>query len=106
MKTHIKKGDNVKVIAGKDKGESGRVLSIDPVKYRARVEGVNMIKKHNKPSAENPDGGIVELEGSIHISNLMVIDSEGNATRIRRTKNKDGQAVRVSVKSKSGEEIK
>lgn len=104
MKIHIKKGDNVKVIAGKAKGKTGRVLSVDAVKYRARVEEVNMIKKHNKPNAENPEGGIVELEGSIHLSNLMVVDSKGEATRIARAKDKDGKSIRMS--KKSGEEIK
>ena len=104
MKIHIKKGDNVKVLAGQGKGKTGRVLSIDAEKYRARVEGVNLIKKHNKPSAENPDGGIIELEGSINVSNLMVVDSTGEATRISRGKDKKGNSVRIS--KKSGEEIK
>tara|TARA_B100000508_G_C11465610_1_gene282003 strand:- start:13032 stop:13352 length:321 start_codon:yes stop_codon:yes gene_type:complete len=106
MKIHIKKDDTVKVLAGEGKGKTGRVLSVDAAKYRARVEGVNMIKKHNKPSAENPDGGIVEMEGTIHVSNLMLVDSSGEATRIRRGKNDKGNSVRISVKSKSGEEIK
>lgn len=104
MKIQIKKGDTVKVIAGSSRGQSGRVLSVDSDKYRARVEGVNMMKKHNKPSAQNPDGGIVELEGSIHISNLMLVDAAGTATRVSRSKNDKGNSVRVS--KKSGEEIK
>jgi large subunit ribosomal protein L24 len=104
MKIHIKKGDNVKVIAGASKGKTGRVLSVDAEKYRARVEEVNMIKKHNKPSAENPDGGIVEIEGSIHLSNLMIVDSKGDVTRVGRGKDKDGKSIRIT--KKSGEEIK
>ncbi|MGB0403007.1 MAG: 50S ribosomal protein L24 [Salibacteraceae bacterium] len=104
MKIQIKKGDTVKVIAGSSRGRSGRVLSVDAEKYRARVEGVNMMKKHNKPSAQNPDGGIVELEGSIHISNLMLVDAAGTATRVSRSKNDKGNSVRIS--KKSGEEIK
>lgn len=103
MKLYIKKGDNVKVIAGDNKGATGRVLAIDTDKYRATVEGVNMIKVHNKPSAQSPEGGIVEREGTINISNLMVIDAKENATRIGRGVNKSGKSVRVS--KKSGEEI-
>ena len=103
MKLYIKKGDNVKVIAGDNKGATGRVLAIDSDKYRATVEGVNMIKVHNKPSAQSPEGGIVEKEGTINISNLMVIDAKDNATRIGRGVDKSGKSVRVS--KKSGEEI-
>lgn len=103
MKLYIKKGDNVKVIAGDNKGATGRVLAIDTDKYRATVEGVNMIKVHNKPSAQSPEGGIVEREGTINISNLMVIDAKENASRIGRGVNKSGKSVRVS--KKSGEEI-
>jgi large subunit ribosomal protein L24 len=63
-----------------------------------------MVKKHNKPSAESPDGGIVEMEGTVHVSNLMVVDSSGTASRIKRGKNEKGNSIRVSVKT--GEEIK
>ena len=104
MKLHIKKGDNVKVIAGDNKGATGRVMAIDIDKYRATVEGVNMIKVHNKPSAQSPEGGIIEKEGTINISNLMLVDAAGNATRVGRGKNNDGKSVRIS--KKSGEEIK
>lgn len=104
MKLHIKKGDNVKVIAGENKGKTGRVLSVDPTKFRAVVEEVNMIKRHVKPSAQNPDGGIVEKEGTIHISNLMVVDGSGNVSRVGRSKDKDGKSVRTY--KKTGEEIK
>lgn len=103
QKLHIKVGDTVKVLAGEANGQEGTVLSIDRKKMRARVEGVNIVKKHQKPSAANPQGGIVEFEGSIHVSNLMVVQN-GQASRIGRKLNKDGKLVRYS--KKSGEEIK
>lgn len=103
-KLHIKKGDIVIINAGEDKGKEGKVLSVDPKKQRAIVEGANMISKHTKPSAANPNGGIIKKEASIHISNLNVKDPKtGTATRIgRRLEN--GKLVRYS--KKSGEEIK
>lgn len=104
VKVHIKKGDTVKVIAGESKGQQGRVLSVDRVKYRALVEGLNIVSVHTKPSAKNQDGGIVKKEAPIHISNLMVVDGKGNATRISRQTNSTGKLVRISKKSK--EEIK
>jgi large subunit ribosomal protein L24 len=103
MKLAIKKGDIVKVIAGDSKGSSGRVLSIDKTKMRAAVEGVNMIKRHTKPSAAHPDGGIVEKEGTIHVSNLMFAGVTGENTRIGRKLNKDGKSIRYS--KKTGEEV-
>lgn len=103
-KLHIKKGDIVKVIAGNERGQQGKVLSIDRKKMRALVEGLNMISKHTKPNAANPQGGIVKQEAPIHISNLMVIDGKGNATRIGRKLNDDNTLVRYS--KKSGEVIK
>ena len=90
MKIHIKKGDIVKVIAGDSKGSQGKVLMVDVEKYRAMVEGVNLVSKHTKANAKNPNGGIVKKEAPIHISNLMVIDAQGNATRIGRRKNENG----------------
>ena len=80
-KFHIKKGDMVVVNAGEDKGKQGKVLSVDPTKERAIVEGVNMIKKHTKPSAANQNGGIVKQEGPIDASNVMYIH-KGKATRV------------------------
>ncbi|MDO4461121.1 MAG: 50S ribosomal protein L24 [Bacteroidia bacterium] len=103
-KVYIKKGDLVVVIAGDDKNKEGKVLSVDPKKNRAVVEGLNLIKKHTKPSASNPQGGIVEKEASIHLSNLALIDPEtGKATRIR-IKIENDKKVRVSTKS--GKEVK
>jgi len=104
MKIHIKKGDIVKVIAGDSKGSQGKVLMVDVEKYRAMVEGVNLVSKHTKANAKNPNGGIVKKEAPIHISNLMLIDAKGNATRIGRRRNENGKLVRYS--KKSGEEIK
>jgi len=104
-KLHIKKGDTVVVISGNDLGKQGRVLTIDTEKSRAIVEGVNLVKKHTKPNADNPKGGIIEQEAGVHISNLKVIDSQGNPTRIGRKKDeKTGKSVRYS--KKSGEVIK
>lgn len=103
QKLHIKVGDTVKVISGESNGQEGTVLSIDRKKMRATVEGVNLVKKHMKPSAADPQGGIVEKEAGIHVSNLMIV-SNGQASRIGRKLNKDGKLVRYS--KKSGEEIK
>lgn len=81
-KLKIKTGDTVKVIAGDHKGSEGKVLKVLIDKNKAIVEGVNMVKKHMKPSAENPQGGIVEKEASIQISNLSLLTSNGEATRV------------------------
>lgn len=95
----VKKGDKVKVITGKDKGKEGVVLTAMPKKDKVIVEGVNMIKKHQKPSAAAPQGGIIEKEAPIHVSNVMLIDpSTGEATRIGY-KMVDGKKVRVSKKT-------
>jgi len=105
-KLHIKKGDTVYVNAGEDKGKTGRVLKVDVEKQRAFVEGVNMVSKSTKPSAKNPQGGIVKQEASIHISNLNVVDPKsGKPTRIGRKESADGRTF-VRYAKKSGEEIK
>jgi len=104
-KLHIKKGDNVVVITGNSKGQKGKVLEVIRKTDRAIVEGVNMVKKHTKPNAANPQGGIIEQEAPVHISNLMLVDPKsGEATRIGRRQDADGKLVRYS--KKSGEEIK
>lgn len=103
QKLHIKVGDTVKVISGESNGQEGKILTIDRKKSRATVEGVNLMKKHQKPSATDPQGGIVEKEASIHISNLMIV-SDGQASRIGRKADKDGKMVRYS--KKSGKDIK
>ena len=95
----VKKGDKVKVITGKDKNKEGIVLETMPKKDKVLVEGVNIMKKHQKPSQTAPQGGIVEMEAPIHVSNVMVIDtSTGEATRVGY-KEVDGKKVRVSKKS-------
>jgi len=104
VKLHIKKGDTVKAIAGNAKGQEGKVLSVDRKKMRALVEGLNIISKHTKPNAQNTQGGIVKQEAPIHISNLMLVDGKGNATRIGRKIADDNKIVRYS--KKSGEVIK
>ncbi len=104
-KLHIKKGDNVKVITGEDKGKQGRILTILVKKHKAIVEGLNMVSKHTKPNADNQQGGIIKKEAPIYISNLMLLDpSSGEPTRIGRKRDKDGKLVRYS--KKSGEIIK
>ncbi|OYT12240.1 MAG: 50S ribosomal protein L24 [Bacteroidetes bacterium 4572_112] len=103
FKLKLKKGDMVKVIAGRDKGSEGKIREIFSSKNRAIVEGINMVSKHAKPSNENPQGGIVKQEATIHISNLMLIDEKGNTTRVGR-KVEEGKIVRYS--KKSGEVIK
>lgn len=102
-KLHIKVGDSVKVLSGESRGQEGKILVIDKKKDRATVSGLNMIKRHTKPSASDPQGGIVEKEGGIHISNLMVVQ-KGTASRTGRKLNDAGKLVRYS--KKSGEEIK
>src|SRR4051812_25297103 len=103
QKLHVRKGDMVKVISGDSKGLQGKVLAILSGQERAVVEGVNMASKHTKPNAANPQGGIIKKESSIHISNLMVVDGSGKATRIGR-KLEGEKLVRYS--KKSGEAIK
>ncbi len=104
-KLHIRKGDEVIVLAGDDKGRKGKVLKVLVTKQRALVEGVNMVSKSMKPSAKNPQGGIVKQEAPIHVSNLSLIDPKsGKATRVGMKKTDDGKKVRVA--KKSGEVIK
>ncbi len=108
-KLHIKKGDTVYVLAGDDKGKTGRVLSIDAKACRAIVEGINMVSKSTKPSAKYPQGGIIKMEAPIHLSNLNVVDPKSpknnpRPTRVGFRKNEEGKTVRYS--KKSGEEIK
>ena len=101
-KLHIKKGDTVHVNSGEDKGKTGRVLQVLVKEQRAIVEGVNMVSKHTKPNAQNPQGGIVKKEATIHISNLNLVE-KGIPVRVGRKRNEDGKLVRVS--KKTGNEI-
>ena len=104
-KLHIKKGDNVVVLSGNDKTKTGKVLEILTDKSRAIVEGINMVTKHQKPSAGKPEGGIKIMEGTIHISNLMLLEpSNGKPTRTGRKLDEKGKLQRYS--KKTGELIK
>ena len=96
---HVKKGDKVKVISGKDKGQVGTILEAYHKKDRVLVEGVNMIKKHSKPSNDNPQGGIITKEAPIHVSNVMPLDPKtGEPTRVGY-KMVDNKKVRIAKKS-------
>lgn len=93
------------VIAGNNKGQSGRILFVNKEKERAIVEGVNMISKHTKPNADNPKGGIIKQEAGVHVSNLKMIDKSGKPTRVsRKVDEKTGKSVRYS--KNTGEVIK
>ncbi|NVK49999.1 MAG: 50S ribosomal protein L24 [Cyclobacteriaceae bacterium] len=97
---HVKTGDTVKVIAGDDKGKTGKILAVDTQKQRAFVEGINIVTKHVKPTAAKPQGGIEKKEASVHISNLMLIDPKtGDATRTGRKQGDNGKLVRYSKKT-------
>ncbi len=105
IKLHIKKGDTVYVNAGNDKGKTGKVLKVLPKESRAIVQGVHMVKQNQTPSAMSPQGGIIEMEAPVHISNLNVLDPKTKKpTRIGRRLNEEGKRVRYA--KKSGEEIK
>ena len=105
IKLHIKKGDTVYVNSGNDRGKTGRVLAVDIKKQRAIVEGLNMVSKATKPTAQHPNGGIVKKEAPIHISNLNPLDPKsGKPTRVGYEFKADGKKVRIA--KKSGEEIK
>lgn len=105
-KLKLKKDDTVVVLAGTSKGKEGKIIKVIPSTNRAIVEGVNMISKHTKPNAANPQGGILKQEASIDISNLMLVDPKsGNPTRVGRKRDeKTGKLVRFA--KKSGEVIK
>ena len=103
-KMNIKKGDTVYVNAGNDKGKTGKVLSVDPSKDRAIVEGINLVSKHTKPNAQHPQGGIIKQEAGIHVSNLNLIDPQsGKPTRVGHKFEGD---KKIRYAKKSGEEIK
>src|SRR5690625_4603402 len=96
---HVKKGDKVKVLSGKDRGKQGVVLESYPKTERVLVEGINMIQKHAKPAQENPQGGILNQEAAIHASNVMPIDPKsGEPTRVGYEE-RDGKKVRIAKKS-------
>lgn len=97
---HVKKGDTVIVISGKDKGKKGRVLEAYPKENKVLVEGVNMVKKHSRPTQSNPQGGILNQEAPVHASNVMLVDPKtGEVTRIGYKLLDNGKKVRVAKKS-------
>ena len=98
-KSKLKTGDTVRVIAGDHKGSEGKIMKLFFEKDKAIVEGVNLVKRHTKPNAQNPQGGIVEKEATIHISNLSLITAEGDTTRIGYQMNGDNKE-RISRKTK------
>ena len=103
----IKKGDKVRVISGENKGKEGKVLRVYPKTDRVLIEGVNVIKKHAKPTQNNPDGGILEYEAPIHVSNVMIADKSGPSRvgykTITETVRKQEVTRKVRVAKKSGE---
>lgn len=97
---HVKTGDTVVVIAGKDKGKQGKIKAAMPDKNRVVVEGVNLVKRHTKPTQANPKGGIISKEAPIHVSNVMILDPETKKpSRIKKVQQNDGSYVRAAVKS-------
>lgn len=98
-KLHIKKGDTVVITAGESKGQEGRVLSVDAENNRVFVEGQNMVSKHAKPNANNPQGGIEKKEAAVHISNVLLMH-KGEAVKVGRERNSDGKLVRVNRKTR------
>ncbi len=100
VKLHVRSGDTVLVTSGNHKGKQGKILRVDLEKQRAVVEGVNIISKHKKPSAQNPNGGIERTEGTVHVSNLKLVDpATGEATRTGRRVNEKGKLQRYSKKT-------
>ena len=102
MASRIRHDDNVIVISGKDKGKTGKVLRVEPAKQRVYVEGLNMIKRHQRPVPGRPNlqVGVIEKEGPIHISNVAILDpKEHKPTRVGVTTNEQGQRVRVTRRS-------
>ena len=100
----IRSGDQVHLIAGKDRGKSGRVLRVEPKKERLYVEGLNMVKRHTRPQsrgtgAQQQLGGVIELEGPIHISNVMLIDPKGGAPTRVRIERENGRPLRVAKRT-------
>ncbi|MDH5457660.1 MAG: 50S ribosomal protein L24 [Nitrospinota bacterium] len=99
VKLKLKKDDIVEVIAGREKGKKGKILALFPNDGKLTVEKLNMLKRHTKPSAQNKQGGIVEKEGRLAISNvLLVCDKCGKGVRVKRKKLEDGKRVRICVK--------
>ena len=100
LKMKVKKGDVVQMLAGKDRGKTGRVLQVDPAKQRVFVEGLNIVKRHQRPTpGTNQPGGVIEKPGPIHISNVALIDPKDKKPTRTRVEERDGARVRVAVRS-------
>ena len=96
----ITKGDRVRVLRGDEAGKEGQVLRVLPKTNRVVIEGVNVVKRHKKPTRADEEGGIIQFPASVHASNVMLLDPKGNApTRVRRKRNPDGSVERLAVKS-------
>lgn len=106
MKLKIKKGDTVRILAGNDKGKEGRVLELLPEKMRVVVEGINVRKRHMRPTPNAQQGQIIEREMPIHYSNVMLLDGAGNTTRIGvKTVEQNGEKTKVRIARTTGEEV-
>jgi len=99
MAARIRQGDTVQVIAGRDKGKKGEVVRVLPDKDRVVVRGVNMVKRHTRPSQKNPQGGIIDKEAAMHLSNVMIVDPKDDKPTRVRMEVRDGAKVRVSVRT-------
>jgi large subunit ribosomal protein L24 len=98
-KINVRKGDNVIVIAGKERGKTGKVLSVNPEKQRVVVEKINLTKKHSRPTSQAPQGGIIEKEAPLHVSNVKIVCSKCNVpVRIKKKFLDDGKKVRTCIK--------
>ncbi|TXK50840.1 50S ribosomal protein L24 [Pontibacter qinzhouensis] len=99
-KLHVKTGDTVKVIAGDERGKTGRIVSVNIEKQKVVIEGLNLVTKHTKPSAKNPQGGISKVEAPIHVSNVAIVDPKsGEITKTARRTNSEGKTERYSKKT-------
>ncbi|MFD2246193.1 50S ribosomal protein L24 [Pontibacter ruber] len=99
-KLHVKTGDTVKVIAGDERGKTGRITAVQVDKQKVIIEGLNLVTKHSKPSAKNPQGGISKVEAPIHASNVALVDPKtGETTKAARRKNSEGKSERYSKKT-------
>lgn len=99
-KLHVKTGDTVKVIAGDERGKTGRIIAVNIEKQKVTIEGLNLVTKHNKPSAKNPQGGITKVEAPIHASNVAIVDPKsGETIKVGRRKNSEGKSERYSKKT-------
>jgi large subunit ribosomal protein L24 len=99
-KLHVKTGDTVRVIAGDERGKTGRIIAVNIEKQKVTIEGLNLVTKHNKPSAKNPQGGITKVEAPIHASNVAIVDPKsGETIKVGRRKNSEGKSERYSKKT-------